>query len=84
VVTDFTPNKLCYDSRFIESNDIFFAVKGFKADGNSFNDAFSKGAKAVITESDMFMADSRILHVKDVRKSMALMSAKFYGRPSQK
>ena len=35
-VPDFNPNKLCYDSRLIENGDLFFAVKGYKTDGNKY------------------------------------------------
>jgi len=84
-VPDFTPNNLCYDSRLVEANDIFFAIKGFQSDGNLFiNEVFSKGAGSVITDSETVISDTRILRVKDVRKTMALMSCKFYGYPSSK
>lgn len=84
-VIDFTVNKLNYDSRYVAGGDIFFAVRGFKQDGNLFiNDAFSKGAQVVVTDANIAMTDARILRVKDVRKAMALMSSKYYGFPSSK
>lgn len=50
---DFTVNKLTFNSLNVEKNDIFFAVKGFNADGNKFiNDALQKGAMAVITDGE--------------------------------
>ncbi|HRF64955.1 MAG TPA: UDP-N-acetylmuramoyl-L-alanyl-D-glutamate--2,6-diaminopimelate ligase [Ignavibacteria bacterium] len=82
---DFTINKLTSNSNNVEQNDIFFAVKGFVSDGNKYiEDAFEKGAKAVITDGEPGITDSRIHKVKDVRKTMALMSAAFYGKPSGK
>lgn len=82
---DFTINKLTADSKNVEQNDIFFAVKGFVTDGNKFiQDAFEKGAKAVITAGEPDIIDSRIHKVKDVRKTMAVMSSAFYGNPSGK
>lgn len=58
---DFTINKLTADSKNVEQNDIFFAVKGFVTDGNKFiQDAFEKGAKAVITAGEPDIIDSRI------------------------
>lgn len=84
-IADFAPKNLCYDSRYVESGDLFFAIKGFNSDGNRFiGDAFAKGAMAAVTDSETMFADSRVLHVKNVRKTMALMSAKFYGNPSAK
>jgi len=84
-VPDFVPNNLHYDSRKVGAGDIFFAIKGLKTDGNIYIDeVFSKGAGSVITDSENGTSDVRILRVKDARKSMALMSARFYGFPSSK
>jgi len=84
-LADFDPNKLCYDSRIVESGDVFFAIKGLNYDGNKYIDeAFLKGAQAAITDSNISYSDTRVLHVKDVRKAMALMSSRFYGFPSSK
>jgi len=84
-IEDFNPNKLCYDSRFVETGDVFFAIKGIKSDGNRFiSQAFTNGAKAVVTDSKEIYSDSRVLHVKDARKAMALISSMFYGYPSLK
>ncbi|MCC7158543.1 MAG: UDP-N-acetylmuramoyl-L-alanyl-D-glutamate--2,6-diaminopimelate ligase [Ignavibacteria bacterium] len=82
---DFEVNKLCYNSSSIEQNDVFFAIKGFKADGNVYiKDALDKGAKAVFTDSEPGINDSRIYKVKDCRKIMAVMSNVFYGYPSKR
>ncbi|MEO8513201.1 MAG: UDP-N-acetylmuramoyl-L-alanyl-D-glutamate--2,6-diaminopimelate ligase [Ignavibacteria bacterium] len=82
---DFNINKLTASSNDVEQGDIFFAVKGFVSDGNKFiGDAFDKGAKAVITDSEPDIADPRIYKVTDVRKAMAMMSNAFYGFPSAK
>jgi len=82
---DFVIGKLTASSKDVEQGDIFFAVKGFVSDGNKYiPDAFDKGAKAVITDSDSGIIDQRIFRVKDVRKTMAMMSSAFYGFPSQK
>lgn len=82
---DFEVNKLCYNSNLVEHGDVFFAIKGFKSDGNKYiQDAFDKGAGAVITEQFPDARDSRIHIVEDVRKNMALMSSAYYGQPSHK
>lgn len=82
---DFTVNKLTFNSLNVEKNDIFFAVKGFNADGNKFiNDALQKGAMAVITDGEPGISDNRIHKVQNVRKAMAVMSSAFYGSPSSK
>lgn len=82
---DFTVNKLTFNSLNVEKNDIFFAVKGFNADGNKFiNDALQKGAMAVITDGEPGISDNRIHKVQNVRKAMAVMSSAFFGSPSSK
>src|SRR5262245_47691872 len=82
---DFEINKLTANSNDVEQGDIFFAIKGFTSDGNKFiGDAFEKGAKAVITDSNTGLNDARIYKVDDIRKAMAEMSGAFYGHPSKK
>ncbi len=82
---DFEVNKLCYSSKDIEKNDVFFAIKGYRSDGNTYiTDAINKGAMAVFTDSTSGVTDPRIFHVNDCRKTMAALSSAFYGNPSGK
>ncbi len=82
---DFEVEGLSYNSATVEPNDVFFAIRGYKSDGNTYiPDALSKGAKAVITDGTPEVIDSRIYKVKDSRKAMAAMSNVFYGFPSKK
>ena len=82
---DFEVGKLCYNSADVELNDIFFAIRGFKTDGNNFiPDAFSRGARVVITDGHPAVPDDRIFKVSDCRKAMAVLSSAFYGVPSKK
>lgn len=83
---DFEVKNLRYDSRIVEEGDVFFAIKGFKADGNIFiEDACKRGAKAIISErTDLPKKDGRIYRVNDCRKAMAEMSNAYYDYPSRK
>lgn len=82
---DFKVNALRYNSKEVVQNDIFFAIKGLKTDGNQYiKSAFENGAKAVFTDSMPGIIDSRIYKVNNCRKIMAEMSNVFYGMPSQK
>lgn len=84
-IFDFKVNKITCDSRDVEHNDVFFALKGAKYDGNKFiSEAFKKGARAVFTDSDDVPSDNRIFRVDDARKMMAVMSNAFYDYPSLK
>lgn len=82
---DFTVSKLCYNSKEVEPNSIFFAIKGFNTDGNNYiKGALDMGAMAVFTDGEPAISDSRIFKVKDCRKFMAIMGNEFYGSPSRK
>ncbi len=85
VAIDFDVNKLCYNSQFVERGDVFFAIKGFKTDGNNYiNDALSKGAGAVVSDQAERNDDLRIYRVEDCRKTMAVLSNIYYDYPSRK
>jgi UDP-N-acetylmuramoyl-L-alanyl-D-glutamate--2,6-diaminopimelate ligase len=77
---------LRYDSRRVEANDVFFAWKGAKTDGHRFiAEVCDKGAAAVVLENPDY-ADGRgptFIEVKNARRTMADMSAAFFGRPDR-
>ena len=84
-LVDFSINKLTCDSREVELNDIFFAIKGLKQDGNNYiTEALGRGAMAVFTDSVVAHPDPRIYKVEDCRKMMAIISNEYYGYPSLK
>jgi UDP-N-acetylmuramoyl-L-alanyl-D-glutamate--2,6-diaminopimelate ligase len=82
---------LGYDSRRIQSGDLFFALVGEHTDGHLFiEDAVGRGAVAVVVERGRLDAARRniptsipLVEVVDTRKAMALAAATFYGNPSQ-
>jgi len=72
------------DSRYVKPGGLFIAVKGFKTDGHDYiDDAFEKGAAAVISEKRI-QGNPKVIEVKDSRKAMAAVAARFYGNPSEK
>ena len=77
---------LRYDSRRVEPNDVFFAWKGAKTDGHRYiADVCDKGASAVVLENPEFAVHRgpTFIEVKNARRTMADMSAAFYGRPDK-
>ena len=77
---------LRYDSRRVEENDVFFAWKGEKTDGHQYiAEVCDKGASAVVLENPNFMGDRgpTFIEVKNARRSMADMSANYFGRPDR-
>ena len=62
------------DSSKVKKNDIFFAIKGNKIDGNNFIDeAIKKGARIIVSEKKINKQKSNIifLHSSNVRKLLA-------------
>ena len=45
---------ISFDSKKIKKNNIFFAIKGNKIDGNNFvKDAIKRGSKVIVTEKNL-------------------------------
>ena len=77
---------LRYDSRRVEANDVFFAWKGAKTDGHQYiAEVCDKGASAVVLENPSFMGNRgpTFIEVKNARRTMADMSANFFGHPDR-
>src|SRR6059036_1223232 len=76
---------IAYDSRRVQRNTLFVALRGEKADGHQFiGQAISKGASVIVAEREE--KDPRItcLVVEDTRTALADFSAAFYGHPARK
>ena len=78
---------ISFDSLKVKKNDIFFAIKGNKFDGNNFiNTAIKKGAKVIITEKKIIKKKANIvyLHSSNVRKLLAIISFKILRKKPKK
>lgn len=83
---------IVYDSRKVQKNSVFIAIKGYKTDGHKFlQDAINKGAVAVVVENENSIPDEFVAHaqiakivVKDCRKALAELSRGFYKDPTNK
>src|SRR6266513_2643308 len=76
---------ISYDSRRVQRNTLFVALRGEKTDGHQFiAQAINKGASVIVAERDE--KDPRItcLVVEDTRAALADFSATFYGHPARK
>ena len=65
---------ICFESSKCKKNDIFFAIKGTKIDGNKFiNRAIQKGAKIIISNQKYEGLKKNILFIRsyNVRKSLS-------------
>ncbi|HEX2226178.1 MAG TPA: UDP-N-acetylmuramoyl-L-alanyl-D-glutamate--2,6-diaminopimelate ligase [Candidatus Binatia bacterium] len=76
---------LAYDSRQVERGFVFFAIRGEKWDGHEFvEEAAGRGAAALVVGRAVRSPGATVvIRVPDVRRTMALWSAHFYGEPSR-
>ena len=83
---DETVEGLAYRSDRVTSGDMFFCIVGFSTDGHSFaQDAIDRGAKVLVVERKVYLADATDVTevvVSDSRKAMAHAAANFYDNPS--
>lgn len=79
-------NGIAYDSRQVEPGFLFVAIKGFKTDGHEYiNEAIKRGATAVVIQRKISVpAGTAWVQTDNTRQALALISACFYGRPSEK
>ena len=72
VLNDFEVRGLCYNSKIVQNGDVFFAIRGYKTDGNKYiPDALARGANAVVTDDAGIEKTDKIYYVDDCRKVMA-------------
>ena len=79
--------KLCIDSREIQANDLFIAIKGNAIDGHLFIDnAIKLGAKSIICESIPSDIQNGVtyLEVECSREALSVVSSNYYDNPSGK
>ncbi|WP_435095987.1 UDP-N-acetylmuramoyl-L-alanyl-D-glutamate--2,6-diaminopimelate ligase [Candidatus Pelagibacter bacterium nBUS_27] len=74
---------ISFNSNQIKKNNIFFAIKGNKTDGNNFiSSAISNGSKIIITEKKINGLKNGILFIQsnNIRKLLAEISFKIYNK----
>ncbi|NDP25885.1 MAG: UDP-N-acetylmuramoyl-L-alanyl-D-glutamate--2,6-diaminopimelate ligase [Flavobacterium sp.] len=85
--TDIAINKMEFDSRKIEANDVFVAIRGTISDGHDFIEtAIWNGAIAVICDTlpETITRGITYIQVIDTNKALAYMAANYFDNPSQK
>lgn len=78
-------NEIQFDSRKINKNDVFVAVKGTMSDGFDFIEtALKSGAIAVICEKQPARYADGVTYVivENASEALAIMASNFYGVPS--
>ncbi len=78
-------NKIEFDSRNIEQNDVFVAIRGSVSDGHAFiQKAIDQGAVVVICEKipDAKIKGVTYVEVNDTQSALAIMASNYYDAPS--
>ena len=84
--TDITISKIEFDSRKIELNDVFVAIRGTLSDGHDYIEkALSLGAIAVVCEEfpSVIVNGVTYVKVKDSNEALAFLAANYYDNPSE-
>ncbi len=79
-------NNICFDSRLVQSDDVFVAIRGSQSDGHGFIEkAIALGATAIVCEAmpKNLVNDITYAEVDDSKKALAIMASNFYGNPSK-
>jgi UDP-N-acetylmuramoyl-L-alanyl-D-glutamate--2,6-diaminopimelate ligase len=77
---------LAYDSRQVAPGFVFFAIRGETSDGHDFvEQAGARGAAALVVARPVpGPVGAALIRVRDVRRTMGLWAAHFYGEPSRR
>ncbi|WP_299431657.1 UDP-N-acetylmuramoyl-L-alanyl-D-glutamate--2,6-diaminopimelate ligase [uncultured Aquimarina sp.] len=78
--------KIEFDSRKIEEDDVFVAIRGTVVDGHDYVEkAINQGAIAIICEiMPEFLVDGLVyIQVEDAQKALAIIAANYYESPSE-
>ena len=77
---------LAMDSRRVMAGNLFFALPGRRADGNSFIDeAINRGAVAIVAEKIPSGTAARVTYVQvpDARRALARVAQRYFGFPDK-
>lgn len=90
---DVNVKKIKNNSKTVEENDMFVAIKGFDDDGHKhIKEAIENGAKVILAEEDEIdkniikeiPEDIVLILTKDTRYALAIVACNFYKNPSKK
>jgi UDP-N-acetylmuramoyl-L-alanyl-D-glutamate--2,6-diaminopimelate ligase len=82
---DRTVENIAYDSRRVQRNGMFVALRGEKSDGHEFiGQAIEKGASVIVAEREEQNPRATCLVVENTRAALADFAETFYGHPGRK
>ena len=84
--TNVMVNDVHFDSRKVEMDDVFVAIRGTVADGHDFiQKAVDSGARAIVCEElpELMVNGVTYLQVDNCNSALAVIASNFYGNPSK-
>src|SRR5712692_4590684 len=83
--TDRAVESIAYDSRRVQRDGLFVALRGEKSDGHDFiGQAIEKGAAVIVAERAEKHSRATCVVVENTRSAMADLSARFFNYPARK
>ena len=85
--TEMTVNKIEFDSRKIQENDVFVAIRGTVSNGHDFIEkAINLGATVIVCDTlpEIIVTGITYIQVKDTNSALAFMASNYYDNPSSK
>ena len=76
---------ISYDTRTLRPGELFVAVRGYECDGHQYiEEAIDKGALCILCDQAAYGMKTPCVIVKDSRKALAAISARWFGYPAEK
>ncbi|WP_333878331.1 UDP-N-acetylmuramoyl-L-alanyl-D-glutamate--2,6-diaminopimelate ligase [Flavobacterium sp.] len=84
--TETAINKIEFDSRKIQQDDVFVAIRGTVSNGHDFVEkAINQGATVIVCDTmpEIIVTGITYIQVKDTNAALAFLASNYYGNPSQ-
>lgn len=84
--TEMTIGKIEFDSRKVQENDVFVAIRGSVSNGHDFIEkAINLGATVIVCDTlpEVIVTGVTYIQVKDTNSALAFLASNYYGNPSQ-
>jgi UDP-N-acetylmuramoyl-L-alanyl-D-glutamate--2,6-diaminopimelate ligase len=76
---------IAYDSRRVQKNSLFVALRGEKSDGHQFiEQAVERGATVIVSERAERIARATNVQVENSRTALADLASAFYQYPTRR
>src|SRR5437763_3701596 len=83
--TDRAVESIAYDSRRVQRDGLFVALRGEKSDGHDFiGQAIEKGATVIVAERAEKNSRATCVVVENTRRAMADLATRFFNYPARK